>query len=248
MPKRKIDYKVIFDEYNEKKLRCTEIRKKYNISQTSVYRAIHFYLPKICIADGPSKMLTKEFLEEHYVKQKKCMSWIAKEFGIKDPSSVRRALKKYNIPIQNNRRMIRARDVPGTKNWKGCGDISGSFFSQIKSKARRRKIKYDEDITIEYLWELFLKQNKKCALSGQNLCFRYKETERRVGQTASLDRIDSKKHYSRDNIQWIHKDLQPMKMNKSQESFLEWCYDIVKYNNVQHGKTEEIKNMSLSNI
>lgn len=233
MANRKIDYEIIFKEYNQNNLSYREIAKKYNISTTSVYNAIHAFLPK-SFFDKPSKLLTKEFLEEHYVKQKKNMNLIAKELGLKTSVSVKWALKKHGIVIEKRKRTIeRSRDIIGNKKWKGYEDISGSFFSQIKSKARRRKIKFDDNLTIEYLWELFLKQNKKCKLSGENIYFRFKETSKRAGQTASLDRIDSRKHYSRDNVQWIHKDLQSMKMNKDQKSFLEWCNKISEYNKLK---------------
>jgi len=42
-------------------------------------------------------------------------------------------------------------------------------------------------------------------------------------RTASLDRIDSTKNYTIDNIQWVHKDVNKMKMDFSQEYFIEMC-------------------------
>ena len=45
--------------------------------------------------------------------------------------------------------------------------------------------------------------------------------------TASLDRIDSSKGYTIDNIQWLHKDINKMKWDFSQEKFLELCKKIV---------------------
>ncbi len=41
--------------------------------------------------------------------------------------------------------------------------------------------------------------------------------------TASLDRIDSTKGYTLDNIQWIHKDLNKMKMNFANDYFIKTC-------------------------
>lgn len=44
------------------------------------------------------------------------------------------------------------------------------------------------------------------------------------GQTsASLDRIDSHQGYVLGNLQWVHKDIQRMKSDFSQERFLEVC-------------------------
>ena len=42
-------------------------------------------------------------------------------------------------------------------------------------------------------------------------------------KTASLDRIDSNLSYIKDNVQWIHKDLNRMKNEFSQDRFIEVC-------------------------
>lgn len=54
-----------------------------------------------------------------------------------------------------------------------------------------------------------------------------------VKQTASLDRIDSTKGYIKDNIQWIHKDIQRLKLNFSQTKLIELCQLIIDYNHEQ---------------
>ena len=38
-------------------------------------------------------------------------------------------------------------------------------------------------------------------------------------KTASLDRIDSSKGYTEDNIQWVHKDVNQMKMDLPEQRF-----------------------------
>lgn len=102
-------------------------------------------------------------------------------------------------------------------NWKGCGELSGHYFAIIKTGANKRKIPFS--LCIQELWELFLKQNRECALSGDKLHFArsYGATE----QTASLDRIDSSKGYTIDNVQWIHKEAQTMKWNLSEDRFFD---------------------------
>jgi len=110
-----------------------------------------------------------------------------------------------------------------SKSWKGCGDISGYFWSKINDSAKRRDIKIL--VTIEEVWELFLKQNKKCALSGMPIKFAdsYKDQRKHNGTTASLDRIDSKLGYELSNLQWVHKDINFMKQSYTQEYFVELC-------------------------
>ena len=102
--------------------------------------------------------------------------------------------------------------------WKGYGEISGYKFSKIIHTASRRNIEFN--ITIEEIWELFLKQNRTCALSGIKLHFGKKGNE--LG-TASLDRIDSDKGYLSGNVQWVHKHINSMKLNLEQDYFIELC-------------------------
>jgi hypothetical protein len=111
--------------------------------------------------------------------------------------------------------------------WKGYGEISNSFFQRIISHARRRKIEFN--LTIQEVWDLFLKQNRKCALSGLNLVFP-KSLNRNEIITASLDRIDSKKGYFIENVQWVHKDINFMKQSFSTEYFIQLCNQISLFN------------------
>lgn len=107
-----------------------------------------------------------------------------------------------------------------SSKWSGYGDISGWYFSSIKCKAKKKNILFE--ITIEYLWNLFLKQNKKCSYTNLDLKF---ATSRRINpeQTASLDRIDSDKGYTKDNIQWVHKNVNYMKRSMSHNEFIKFC-------------------------
>lgn len=113
------------------------------------------------------------------------------------------------------------------KQWTGIGEISGNFWDGIKRSASgekgRRKI-LELSITQEEAWNLFLKQNRKCALSGIELSFPTKWKDK--SYTASLDRIDSSIGYILDNVQWIHKDINMMKRTYNQNYFIEVCKKI----------------------
>lgn len=113
---------------------------------------------------------------------------------------------------------------PKNRCWNGYEDISGRYWSAIRTNARRRGISLD--ITIEQAWELFLKQDKKCALTGLNLLISKEHNLKLI--TASLDRIDSTKGYTINNIQWVHKAVQAMKHVYSQDQYIQICYDVVK--------------------
>jgi hypothetical protein len=112
-----------------------------------------------------------------------------------------------------------------SKTWKGCGDISGKYWSNLKHHANLRQLKFN--ITIEEAWSLFEKQSKRCALSGVELSFKFRDNI--PEGTASLDRIDSTKGYEINNVQWIHKDINWMKNNFSQTQFLDWVGKIASY-------------------
>lgn len=78
---------------------------------------------------------------------------------------------------------------------------------------------------MKYAWNLFIKQGKRCALSGRVLTM--DPTSMAAGaSTASLDRIDSHKGYVRDNVQWVHLVVNDLKSNMQQDEFVAWCRDI----------------------
>lgn len=111
-----------------------------------------------------------------------------------------------------------------SKSWKGYGEISKLCWNNIVNSANARNLEIN--ITIEYIWDLFLQQNRRCALSNQELTMLH-SIHKKIYKTASLDRIDSTKGYIKGNVQWIHKDINFMKQAFSQDYFLELCRKIV---------------------
>lgn len=109
--------------------------------------------------------------------------------------------------------------------WRGAGDLSGSYFAEIRLNARQRKVEFT--ITVNEIWEMFLAQGGMCALTGVPIYFKIKEEEGIVRQTASLDRIDSKKGYTIDNVWWVHKDVNRVKNAYSLPQLVDICYRIV---------------------
>jgi len=104
--------------------------------------------------------------------------------------------------------------------WRGYEDIPKTFFDTLKAKAKQRN--YVFDISIQDIWERYIKQNKKCNLSGVPIKF-YKQIKLRNKITASVDRIDSKKGYTKDNIQIVHKIINVMKNDFTNEEFIRLC-------------------------
>ena len=110
--------------------------------------------------------------------------------------------------------------------WNGVGEMSGQFWCILKTNAKTRNIPIT--ITKQEAWDLFLKQDRKCAISGLPLTF--SRSMKHKEQTASLDRIDSSKPYSIDNVQWLHKSINLMKLNHTQEEFIQLCAAVANHN------------------
>lgn len=103
------------------------------------------------------------------------------------------------------------------------GDMNCDFWNELKRGAIRRK--YEFNISKEYIWDLFIKQNKKCALTKLPLVF----GSRRIGEgykrmrTASLDRIDNDKGYIKGNVHWVHKYINKMRREFTIKDYIKFC-------------------------
>jgi hypothetical protein len=184
-----------------------------------VYQLGHY--PKE-IAMKKKYNISKEYLEEHYVRKQKNALQIAKELGIPSKTTVLRLLKKYNIPKN-------VKQGKPKKDTIKFGDIHQSYICLLKIRAKRSK--YEFNLDGEFLWDLFLKQNRKCALSGIEIGFpKAWGVKSKTEITASLDRIDSSKGYIKDNVQWVHKHINTMKMHMTDQQFIEICKQVAGYN------------------
>lgn len=105
-------------------------------------------------------------------------------------------------------------------------ELPDCVWRQIIGLAARRNIKFE--ITKQQAYEKFLAQDKKCALTGLPIAFPENgTTERHRARTASLDRIDSKKPYTLDNVQWVHKHVNRMKNVFDQDYYIKICQLVV---------------------
>lgn len=118
------------------------------------------------------------------------------------------------------------------RSYRGYKDIPQYFWNSIISGAKTRNLEFK--LTIEYAWNLYEKQNRKCALSGLNIFFNREKGVRKSRKfiTASLDRIDSSLGYIENNVQWVHKDINFMKQDLTQNEFIKYCILIAKYYNM----------------
>lgn len=106
------------------------------------------------------------------------------------------------------------------------GDISSEFWTKQMWTARDRNIEFT--ISPEEAFQIFLTQNRKCALSGLDIVLDVSEGKR-TDRTASLDRIDSSQGYHLPNIQWVHKHINFMKADMNETDFINWCKKIKRH-------------------
>lgn len=147
---------------------------------------------------------------------------------------------------------------PPPINRKGCSGLSGTHYLAIKFGASRRNIPFE--VSPEFLWNLFEKQKGKCALTGVDIILINKIKNNNVDWnvvTASLDRKDSNKGYTEDNVQWVHKEINRLKNNYSLEELLYWSKLLQDYHgnpdpsgsgDISEGATTRDRDSRVSNI
>ena len=105
------------------------------------------------------------------------------------------------------------------------GVLRASFVHKYKTSAEARRI--DWDLDFDYLADLLVEQNFKCALSGLEI------SAMKVNNNASLDRVDSMLGYVEGNVQWVTAEINMMKQTYSQERFIELCALVTQTNKVK---------------
>jgi len=120
--------------------------------------------------------------------------------------------------VRANKSLNRKNRLQDNPHWLGYEEIPFSWFSKYFLRQGKSK-KRTGTITIKDVWNLYVKQNKHCALTGLPISFAKTET----GISASIDRIDSSKEYDIENIQLVHKDVNLMKNKFSQDYFINIC-------------------------
>lgn len=112
-----------------------------------------------------------------------------------------------------------------TSSCKSCAALKlpfeQSYLRKIKKRAKSSGLEFN--LTLEYITSIF---NGECKLSGLPIQFGKHWKLKLSDQTASLDRIDSKKGYIIGNVQWVHKDINMMKWSFDQEYFIILCKKI----------------------
>lgn len=114
--------------------------------------------------------------------------------------------------------------------------VCNSYFNSLVNKAklslktRKSVSRYPFTITAKDVFELYIKQNKKCALSGVDISIDNNKNFKE--QKISIDRIDSNKGYEKDNIQLVDKKVNLMKGKLDNLEFIKLC-KLISDNNIK---------------
>jgi predicted DNA-binding protein YlxM (UPF0122 family) len=201
------------------------IAKEFNIrSINSISQAIKRHGIFRSKLKDSSAVLTKEFLQEYYVKQNLSLKDVAMKAGFQRKTVVKKALRKHNIPEREHTKSDKYKAAMSKK--KIHHTIPSRYFYSLYRGASRRNILFN--ISIDDIWQKFQEQDGRCSLSGLFLKFP-SNGDKATEQTASLDRINSDEGYVIENVQWLHKDINKMKWELNQLKFLELCQIITRY-------------------
>lgn len=111
--------------------------------------------------------------------------------------------------------------------------LSSIWLSSIKNYSKRGLYRtLPIEITLNDLLDQLELQNFKCPYTGIVLNVLHLSKEE---SNASVDRIDSQKGYTKDNIQWVYKKINRMKNSMPEGEFLDICKQIYvfKYDNFE---------------
>ncbi|WP_109527289.1 MULTISPECIES: hypothetical protein [Nocardia] len=111
----------------------------------------------------------------------------------------------------------------------GVGEFPQSHYRSTFHSAQAKGLEFE--VSKEYLWQLYLDQDRRCAFTGWPIHFAesYRKTREK---TASLDRIDSSVGYIEGNLQWVHRDVNKLKKNMADERFIELCHAVAAHTQV----------------
>lgn len=210
----KYDYSLV--EYKNGKTKVKIICEKHDVFKQRPISHLNGHGCSKCRYDFFSENYKKEWLDSE-------INWLIKNCR-KYPASY--CAKKLNIDTKTLRKKsveLKLNFFTKQDPYKFHHTIQRYQWRNAINGAKSRNIEFS--ISPDYVWGLYLTQDKKCALSGVDIFF-----GKRHETTASIDRIDSNKGYICGNIQIIHKILNRIKINTPNNEFIMWCKSVANFN------------------
>lgn len=221
-----LDKDYLFEEYVVKNRSTTDIAKDLGCAYNTINRWLRIYgIPIRGQGTHKIKDITNKVFNSWKVIRRTSSDPVTKfsRWVCKCVCGTERIIH-YGALVGNKRKMCREcfYKLRMSKN-----ELPNEMWSRIKNSAKERNI--DFDISRETVYNCFVEQDHKCALSGIPIGFarsgrKYKHEK----STASLDRIDSKKGYIDGNVQWVHKDINKLKRDFDESYFFMLCNKVAK--------------------
>lgn len=162
-------------------------------------------------------------------KKYKMKDYNCKTCGEKDPLKFRLHSKGQCKSCNNKKCLERYHENPKRHN-----EIHNQYYDNnliyirlLSAKTRCKNKNIEFNINIKDIEDLIIKQNNKCIYS--NIVF---ENNRNGIYSLSIDRIDSDKGYTINNIQLVCSSINQMKNNLKEKEFLDIIEKI--YNNTKN--------------
>ena len=104
-----------------------------------------------------------------------------------------------------------------------------SSMRDFAKRVRARKAKFVEELDLDKLVEIWNSQNGKCKFTNVDLVLQHQPEYKTISNNykASIDRIDSSKPYSIDNIQFVSLTANTLKGNMLDEEVFEF-FEIIR--------------------
>lgn len=152
--------------------------------------------------------IEKDKSEFHFTKTNKDgLSWVCKECNTE---SNRRYRKENGDKYYFNQQEYRSKP--------------SGFVSQLLYGARTRAEKkgFEFELTNQNIFDLMEKQEMKCAITNVEMTLLSANRKKANAFKCSLDRIDSGKGYTLDNIRLVCWAVNQMKADRTDDEFKEW--------------------------
>lgn len=177
------------------------------------------------------------FNEHGQLKCNKCSLYYNEDNFYNDPNCKYRNFKGGECKNCQSKRKQKYRRINVEENLnKHLKSLLHGCNQRVKGNTKTGSVKGKEfNLNIEQLYNLYKKQNGKCAISGIEMTATIGVG--RKNTNISIDRIDNNAGYTLDNIQLVCCIVNIMKNNISLEELVYFCNNIINHSN--HEKNKE---------
>lgn len=169
------------------------------------------------------KLCAKVRTRRDYLLNREKRLATCKDYRLRNPENVKRRQRRYADANREQKKEYHAKWRAENKE-KHYEDLTARMKYLVAAcRSRARDKKHNCDITWQGAYVIIKTQNLKCALTGVEFDFS-RAKDRRVHPFApSIDRKDSSKGYSYDNVQFVCWIVNQAKSDYAQEQFDAMC-------------------------